>query len=80
MKKLTMYGAGQGTGNEGTHWRFISVPMMKIVDQVAPGCTIKLPKGNTKLNIKIMGFVDDKRHYTNTLTQQIIIKVIKAMK
>ena len=53
---------------------------MKIVDQVAPGCTIKLPKGNTKLNIKIMGFVDDKRHYTNTLTQQIIIKVIKAMK
>ena len=67
-KNLTIHGTWQGTRNEGTHWCFMSVPMMEIVDQVAPGCTIELPKGNAKWNIKMMGFVDDKRYYTNTLT------------
>ena len=40
-----MHGQGQGTGNGGIKWTFISVPMMEIVDQVAPGCIIELPKG-----------------------------------
>ena len=47
-KKLTIHGQGQGTCNGGTHWTFISVPIMKIVNQVVPGCTIELPKGNAK--------------------------------
>ena len=74
-----MHGVGQCIGNGGTHWCFISVPMMKIVDQISPGCTIELPKGNSKWNIKMMRFVDDKRHYTNTLMQQIITTVIMSM-
>ena len=78
-KNLTIHGTWQGTRNEGTHWCFMSVPMMEIVDQVAPGCTIELPKGNAKWNIKMMGFVDDKRHYINTLTHQLITTFIKAM-
>ena len=40
-----MHGQGQGAGNDGTQWMFISVPMMEIVDKVAPRDTIKLPKG-----------------------------------
>ena len=69
----------QGTGNGGTTWTFTSVPMMEIVDQIAPGCTIELPKGKEKWIIKMMAFVDDKRHYTNSLKQQLIKSVIKAM-
>ena len=53
---------------------------VKIVDQVVPGYTIELPKWNAKCNIKMMGFVDEKRHYTNTFTQQLITTVVKAMK
>ena len=69
----------QGTGNGGTTRTFTSVPMMKIVDQIAPGCTIELPKGKEIWIIKMMAFVDDKRHYTNSLKQQLIKSVIKAM-
>ena len=47
-KKLIMHGIGQGTGNGGTYWLFMSVPMIKIVDQVDPGCTMELSKGNAK--------------------------------
>ena len=47
-KKLIMYGIGQGTGNGGTYWCFMSVPMIKIVEKVAPGCTIELSKGHAK--------------------------------
>ena len=58
---------------------FISVPMMEIVDKVTPGYTIKLPHGQESWTIRMMAFVDDKRHYTNTLTQQLSIIVIEAM-
>ena len=63
-----MHGQGQGLGNGGTHWMFISVPMMEIANKVAPGCTIQLPKGKATWTIRMMAFVDDKRHYTNTFT------------
>ena len=69
----------QGTGNGGTTWTFTSVPMMEIVDQLAPECTIEQSKGKRKWTIKMMVFVDDKRHYTNFLNQQLIKSVIKAM-
>ena len=47
-KILPMHGQGQGAGNGGTHWMFISVPMMDIVDKVASGCIIQLPKDKAK--------------------------------
>ena len=78
-EKLPMHGQEQGAGNGGTHWMFISVPMMDIVDNVAPGCTIQLPKGKATWTIRMMAFVDDKRHYTNTLKQQLSAIVIRAM-
>ena len=53
--------------------------MMDIVDQIAPECTIEQSKGKRKWTIKMMVFVDDKRHYTNFLNQQLIKSVIKAM-
>ena len=69
-KQLPMHGQGQGAGNGGTHWMFISVPMIEIVDKVAPGYTLKLPKGTAIWTIRMVVFVDNKRHYTNTLHQK----------
>ena len=78
-KQLPMHGQGQGAGNGGTHWMFISVPMIEIVDKVAPGYTLKLPKGTAIWTIRMVVFVDNKRHYTNTLHQKFSEIVIKAM-
>ena len=68
-EKLPMHGQGQGAGNGGTRWMFIRVPMTEIVDNLALGCIIQLPKGKATCTIRMMTFVDDKRHYTNTLNQ-----------
>ena len=51
-----MHCQGQNTDNGGTHWTFTSVPMMEIVDKVAPSYTIELPKGNQKMNHQDDGF------------------------
>ena len=46
--KLICHGAGQGAGNGGTNWTFISIPMIEVVEDVSQGCIITLPKGNTQ--------------------------------
>ena len=45
---LICHGAGQGAGNGGTNWTFISIPMIAVVEDVSQGCIITLPKGNTQ--------------------------------
>ena len=75
-----MHEVRQGIDNGESHWCFISIAMMDIVDKVAPGCTIELHKGKVTWNFKMVGFVNDKRHYTNTLSQHIIESIIKTMK
>ena len=66
-KELPTHGIGQCTENGRTKWTFISIPMMEVVDEVAPGCIIQLSSGNKTWSIKMMGFVDDKCHYTNEI-------------
>ena len=78
-KELSIHGQGQGIDNGRTYLTFISVQMMEIVDKVAPACTIELPKGNAKWIVKMMAFVDDKRHYTNSIHQKLSKIVIKAI-
>ena len=46
-KELPFHGAGQGAGNAGTEWTFISVPMIKVEEELTEGCIIKLPQGRT---------------------------------
>lgn len=65
--KCKLCGTGQGTGNGGTLWNFISIPMIEVIDNMAPGCTIILPNNNKTWTIKIIGFVDDKRYYINLI-------------
>ena len=71
-KELPFHGAGQGAGNAGTEWNFISVPMIKVAEELTAGCVINLPQGNATWNIHILGFVDDKRHYVNNLQKRVI--------
>ena len=65
-EQIKLNGAGQGTGNSGTHWSFISIIMMGIVAEVAPRCTQQLPKGKKEWKIDMIRFVDHKRHYVNS--------------
>ena len=70
-KQLELHGAGKGTGNGGTHWIFISIPMMETVEHVVPGCTIQLPNNHKTWEVKMLGFVDDKNHYVNNILKQL---------
>ena len=78
-KTQKLHGAGQGAGNGGTQWTFISIPMIDTIDKVAQGWVIQLPQSNETWKIHMLAFVDDKRHYVNSTTNQRSIGIIKAM-
>ena len=69
-KELPFHGSGQGARNAGTEWTFISVPMIKVEEELTEGCIIKLPQGRATWTIHILGFVDDKHHYQMYLRSQ----------
>ena len=78
--ELIYYGAGQGAGNEGTNWTFISIPMIAVVEDVSQGCIINLPRGNTKWQKHMLAFVDHKRHNVNCLPNQSNKNILTAMR
>jgi len=78
-KNQKLHGVGQGTGNGGTKWTFISVPMIDTIEKVAPGCVIQLPQSNEIWKMHMLTFVDDKRHYVNSTTNQVCRDIIKSM-
>ena len=45
--------------------------MIKTVEEVAQGYTITLSRGERQRNIHMLGFVDDKYHYVNSIPKQI---------
>ena len=76
---LICHGSGQGAGNGKTNWTFISIPMIAVVEDVPQGCTITLPRGNTQWRKHMLAFVDDKRHYVNSLPTQSNRDILTAM-
>ena len=44
-KEFPFHGAGQGVGNAGTEWTFISVTMIKVAEELIESYTIRLPQG-----------------------------------
>ena len=78
-KNQKLHGVGQGAGNGGTKWTFISVPMIDTIEKVAPGCVIQLPQSNEIWKMHMLTFVDDKRHYINSTTNQVCSDIIKSM-
>ena len=77
--ELKLHGAGQGIGNGGTHWNFISILMMETVEQAVPWCTIQLPNNHQTWEVKMLGFVDDKKHNINNILKQLQHTIIEAM-
>ena len=71
--------AGQGAGNGGTKWTFVSIPMIDTIEKVAQGWVIQLPQSNETWKMHMLAFVDDKRHYVNSTTNQRSIDIMKAM-
>ena len=78
--ELELHEAGQCTSNGGTHWTFISVPMMEIVEHVVPlGCTIQLSNDHQTWEVKMLEFVNDKKHYVNNILKQLKQTIKEAM-
>ena len=59
-----VYGSGQGSGNAGTEWNYISIPLMTKLEQWSQGCTITGPD-KTQWNKTIIAFVDDTKQFNN---------------
>ena len=60
-----IHGTDQGSESSGTHWVYIGVPMTSSLEKQNKGCTILSPDNSIKWKKTIIGFVDDKRQYTN---------------
>ena len=59
-----VYGSGQGSGNAGSEWNFISVPLMQTLEKLSDGCEITDPT-KKKWKKTIVGFVDDTKQFNN---------------
>ena len=53
--------------------------MIAVVKDVSQGCIITLPRGNTQWQKHMLVFVDDKRHYVNSLPKQSNKNILTAM-
>lgn len=52
---------------------------MEVIDKLAAECTIKPPTSPGTWKLKMLGFVDDKRHYINLILQQLKEPLEEAM-
>ena len=52
---------------------------MKTIEQVIHECTIHLPNDHQTWEVKILGFVDDKKHYVNNILIQLKQTITEAM-
>jgi hypothetical protein len=55
------YGVGQGAGDSGTRWGFISDAIIKVYNKYAHDAIISSPITNIATNTKVQAFVDDSR-------------------
>ena len=76
---IPIHGGGQGSGNGGTLWNLISIPLLEVIDKFASGCTIKPPRSNLTWNKFFLAFVDDKRHYVNLILKHLKESLEEAM-
>ena len=57
--QFPLYGSGQGSGNSPALWLFISATLFDVHDRFAHGATFRTPSGDTSVQLKLSGFVDD---------------------
>ena len=53
--------------------------MITVVEDVSQGCIITLPRGNTQWKKHMLAFLDEKRHYGNSLPKQSNKNILTAM-
>lgn len=50
-----------------------------MVEKAVPGCTIHVPNNNQTWEVKMLGFVDDKKHYINNILKQLQQTITESM-
>ena len=68
--QFPLHGSGQGSGNSPSIWLFISSTLFDIHQQQAHGASFVAPDGKTKVEISLVGFVDDSNGSTNDFQPQ----------
>ena len=61
-----IHGSGQGSGSTGNEFTFISVPIIKTIEEVSPGWNSTNPNNNNKWETHMSVFVDDSRNFVTT--------------
>ena len=77
---IPIHGQGQSTGSAGTTWAFHSIPMMRVIEKSCSGCVMSSPNHLYQLTKHILGFVDDKRQYSNDWKKNNLAKIITQLK
>ena len=62
---LSLHGTGKRSGESGSNWLFISVPMMELISKMCSGYQIISPVKKIVWSKHILGLVDDTTQYTN---------------
>ena len=57
----------------------MSVPMIKVDEELTEGYKINLPQGKAIWSIHVLSFVDDKRHYVNNFKKRVLQHLINAL-
>ena len=57
----------------------MSVPMIKVDEELTEGYKINLPKDKAIWSIHVLSFVDDKRHYVNNSKKRMLQHLIDAL-
>ena len=78
-EEMGLQGAVQGTGNGGTHWTFIRIPMIETIEQTMLGCTIQLSKNHKTWEVKMLGFGDNKKYSVNNILKQLQQTITEVM-
>jgi hypothetical protein len=68
--RFPIYGTGQGSGNSPSIWLFISSTLFDIHNRLAHGARFVSPDGQHKVELSMVGFVDDSTGTCNDFRPQ----------
>ena len=77
---IPIHRQGQGTGFAGTTWAFHSIPMIRVIEKSCSGCVMSSPNQLYQLTKYVLGFVDDKRQYSNDWKENNLAKIVTQLK
>ena len=77
--EIPIHGQGQGTESASTTWAFHSIPMMRVIEKSCSGCVISSSDQLYQLTKHILGFVDDKRQYSNEWNENKLVTIITQL-